>query len=160
MKVWTQKFGQWLSMACGVDFVQIFVREDRLQSNVPKFSSHESLKLSAKTASEDCMLFLFKSQFLSMTKCWVYLISTGTRLAVLSARYEYLTVENSSNLSSIRVVWQVSRIGAPFTEKKIETKITAANAGCRNKMKARQRKISRHPLSSTLRHSFSKKTEV
>ena len=45
----------------------------------------------------------------------------------------------------------MSRIGAPFTEKKIETKFAAANAGCRNKMKARQRKISRQQLSSTLR---------
>ena len=47
----------------------------------------------------------------------------------------------------------MSRIGAPFTEKKIETKIAAANAGCRNKMNVRQRKIShlRVQLSSTLR---------
>ena len=73
------------------------------------------------------------------------------QVPVLSARHEYLTVENPSNLSSIRLVWQVSRIGAPFTEKKIETKIAAANAGCRNKMKARQRKISRQQLSSTNR---------
>ena len=73
------------------------------------------------------------------------------RKPVLSARYEYLTVEYPSNLSSTRLVWQVSRIGAPFTDKKIETKIAAANAGCRNKMKAHQSKISRQQLSSTLR---------
>ena len=83
---------------------------------------------------------------------WQSVGSTWSRqVPVLSARYEYLTVENPSNLSSIRLVWQVSRIGPPFTEKKIETKIAAANAGCRNKMKARQRKISRQQLSSTLR---------
>ena len=68
-----------------------------------------------------------------------------------SARYEYLTVENPSYPSSIRLVWQVSRIGAPVTEKKIEMKIAAANAGCRNKMKGCQRKINRLQLSSTLR---------
>ena len=72
---------------------------------------------------------------------WQSVGSTWSRqLPVLSARYEYLTVESPSNPSSIRLVWQVSRTGAPFTEKKIETKIAAANAGCRNKMKARQRK--------------------
>ena len=45
----------------------------------------------------------------------------------------------------------MSRIGAPFTEKKSETKIAAANTGWRNKMKGCQRKISRQQLSSTLR---------
>ena len=78
LESWTQKFGQ-RSMACGVDFVfkplywkiafiAIFL--------IFRCMSHS--KLSAKTASEDCMLFLFKSQFLSMTKCWVHLVSTGT----------------------------------------------------------------------------------
>ena len=61
-----------------------------------------------------------------------------------------LTVENPSS-PSIRLVWQVSRIGAPFTEKKSEAKIAAVNAGCRNKMEVCQRKISRMQLSSALR---------
>ena len=45
VKVWTHKFGQRLSMACGVDFVQTIVREDRLHSNVSNFSSYELLKI-------------------------------------------------------------------------------------------------------------------
>ena len=82
---------------------------------------------------------------------WQSVGSTWSRqVSVLSARYEYLTVINPSNLSSIRLVWQVSCIGAPFTEKKIETKTAAANGVCRNKMKARQRKISRQQLPSAL----------
>ena len=44
--VWTQKFGQRVSMACGADFVcQTIAREDRLHSNVSNFSSYESLKI-------------------------------------------------------------------------------------------------------------------
>ena len=58
-------------MACGVDivlfkplyvkiaFIAIFL--------IFRHKSHS--KLSAKTPSEDCMLFFFKSQFLSLTKC-------------------------------------------------------------------------------------------
>ena len=47
VKVLTQKFGQRLSMACGVDFciVQTIVCEDRLHSNLLNFSSYESLKI-------------------------------------------------------------------------------------------------------------------
>ena len=43
MKVWTQKLGQRLSIACGVDFVfvQTIVREDRLHSNVNNLSSYD-----------------------------------------------------------------------------------------------------------------------
>ena len=66
-------------MACGVDFVlfkPLYVKIAFMAMLLIFHMSHS--KLSAKTASEDCMLFLFKSQFLSMTKCWVYLISTGT----------------------------------------------------------------------------------
>ena len=67
-------------MACGVDFVlfkPLYVKIAFIAMFlIFRHMSHS--KLSAKTASEDCMLFLFKSQFLSMTKCWVYLISTGT----------------------------------------------------------------------------------
>ena len=72
-----------------------------------------------------------------MTKCWVSLISTATSTLCKVRVTEYLTVENPSNPSSIRLVWPVSRIGVPFLEEKIETKIAAANAGCRNKMKER-----------------------
>ena len=41
-----------------------------------RHTSHS--KVSAKTASKDCMLLFFKSQFLSMTKCSVHLNLTGT----------------------------------------------------------------------------------
>ena len=67
-------------MACGVDFglfKPLYGKIDFI-SNVYTFRHMSHSKLSAKTASEDCILFFFKSQFLSMTKCWVYLISTGT----------------------------------------------------------------------------------
>ena len=48
---------------------QTIVREDRLHSNVFLTFRHMShSKLSAKRASEDCMLFFFKSQFLSIDK--------------------------------------------------------------------------------------------
>ena len=69
-------------MACGVDFVlfkPLYVKIAFIAMLlIFRHMSHS--KLSAKTASEDCMLFFFKSQFLSMTKCWVYmyLISTAT----------------------------------------------------------------------------------
>ena len=79
VKVWTQKFGQRLSMACGVDFVlfkPLYVKIAFIAMFLI-FRDMSHSKLSAKMASEDCMLFLFKSQFLSMAKCWVYLISTG-----------------------------------------------------------------------------------
>ena len=66
-------------MACGVDFVlfkPLYVKIVFIAMFlIFRHMSHS--KLSAKTASEDCMPFFFKSQFLSMTKCWVYLISTG-----------------------------------------------------------------------------------
>ena len=75
--------------------------------------------------------------------------TSSRQLPVLSARCECLTVEIPSNPSSIWLVWQMSRIGVPFTEKKIETQIAAANAGCWSKMKVRQRRISRPQLSST-----------
>ena len=80
VKVWTQKFGQRLSMACGVDFVLFkpFYVKIAFMAMFLIFRHMSHSKLSAKTASEDCMLFFFKSLFLSMTKCWVYLISTGT----------------------------------------------------------------------------------
>ena len=45
----------------------------------------------------------------------------------------------------------MSRIPVPLTDKIIETKIAAKNAGYRSKLKGRQRKISRQQLSSTLR---------
>ena len=80
VKVWTQKFGQMLSMACGVDFVlfkPLYVKIAFIAMFLI-FRHTSQSKLSAKTASEDCMLFFFKSQFLSMTKCRVYLISIGT----------------------------------------------------------------------------------
>ena len=80
MKVWTQKLGQRLSIACGVDFVlfkSLYVKIAFIAMLI-HFRLMINSKFSAKTASEDCMLFFFKSQFLSMTKCWVYLISTGT----------------------------------------------------------------------------------
>ena len=113
-------------------------------------------KLSAKRPLKTACYF---SSNLSFSP-WQSVGSTWCRqLPVLSARYEYLTVKNSSNLSSIRLVWQVSQIGAPFTEKKIETKIAAANAGCRNKVKARQRKISRQQLSSRRCHRGNQKFE-
>ena len=67
-------------MACGVDFVlfkPLYVKIAFIAMFlIFRHVSHS--KLSAKTASEDCMLFFFESQFFSMTKCWVYLISTGT----------------------------------------------------------------------------------
>ena len=67
-------------MSCGVDYVLfkllcvkiVFIAMFILFRHV----SHS--ELSAKMAPEDCMLFFFKFQFLSMTKCCVYLISTGT----------------------------------------------------------------------------------
>ena len=67
-------------MACGDDFVlfkPLYVKIAFIAMCI-LFRHMSHSKLSAKTASEDCMLFFFKSQFLSMTKCWVYLISTGT----------------------------------------------------------------------------------
>ena len=64
-------------MACGVDFVLFKPLYVKI-AFIAMFHIFRHSKLSAKTASEYCMLFLFKSQFLSMTKCWVYLISTGT----------------------------------------------------------------------------------
>ena len=67
-------------MACGVDFVlfkPLYVKIAFI-AMLLIFPHMSYSKLIAKTASEDCILFLFKSQFLFMTKCWVYLISTGT----------------------------------------------------------------------------------
>ena len=64
-------------MARGVDFVLFKPLYVKI-AFIAMFLIFVLSKLSAKTASEDCMLFFFKSQFLSMTKCWVHLISTGT----------------------------------------------------------------------------------
>ena len=158
VKVWTQKFGQRLSMACGVDFVlfkSLYVKITFIAMFlIYRHMSHS--KLSAKRPLKTACYF---SSNLSFSP-WQSVGSTWSRqVPVLSARYEYLTVENPANLSSIRLVWQVSRLGAPFTEKKIETKIAAANAGCRNKMKAHQRKIS-EVASNFPQHFVSKKTEI
>ena len=76
----TWKFGQRLSMACGVDFVlfkPLYVKIAFIATFLIFHHMNHS-KLSAKTASEDCILFFLKSQFLSMTKCWVYLFPTAT----------------------------------------------------------------------------------
>ena len=67
-------------MACGVDFVLFKPLYAKIAfiAMLIIYRLMINSKFSAKTASEDCMLFFFKSQFLSMTRCWVYLISTGT----------------------------------------------------------------------------------
>ena len=58
-------------MACGVAFVlfkPLYVKIAFIAIFLI-FHHRSRSKLSAKTASEDCMLFFFKSQFLSTTKC-------------------------------------------------------------------------------------------
>ena len=67
-------------MACGADCVLFKLLHVKIAfiAMFLIFRHMRPSKLSAKTASEACMLFLFKSQFLSMTKCCVYLISTAT----------------------------------------------------------------------------------
>ena len=134
-KIWSEvAHGVW----CWFCIVQTIVREDHLHSNLFQFfiiwiTQTCVLKRPPKTAYYFSSNLTFSPRQ-SVGSTW------SRRLPVLSARYEYLTVENPSNPSSIRLVWQVSRIGAPFTEKKTETKIAAVNAGCRNKLKARQKK--------------------
>ena len=67
-------------MSCGVDFVlfkPLYVKIAFIAMFI-LFRHVSNSKFSAKTASEDCMLGFLKSQFLSMTKCCFYLISTGT----------------------------------------------------------------------------------
>ena len=75
-KIWVEVIQD---VSCWLCTVQTIVREDRLDSNQRfQFFVIWVSKLSVGTASEECMIFFFKSQFLSMTKCWVYLIPTGT----------------------------------------------------------------------------------
>ena len=62
MKVWTQKFGQMLSTACGVDIVSfkpLYVKIAFIAMFL-MFRHVSHSKLSAKTASEDCMHFFLR----------------------------------------------------------------------------------------------------
>ena len=66
VRVWTHKFGQRLSIACGVDFVlfkPLYVKITFIAIFLI-FHHMSHSKLSAKTASEDCILFFFKSHSL------------------------------------------------------------------------------------------------